>query len=175
MKNERGITLIILIITVIIMMILVAAGISYGTTSIGEIRLQNFSYELEQIQGKVDATHEKMKAENTDPSYVSLNNKMMGRNIDPLTDPEAVDILKKATIQKIDYKTAKKDDDKYYYNKVDTMYRYFSKEDLDEFLDIKNAKQDVIINFKTREVVSVKGQKYEEKTYYTLEEIKKNI
>lgn len=169
MKNERGITLVILIITVIIMMILVAAGISYGTTSIGEIRLQNFSYELEQIQGKVDTTHEKMKTEKKNPSYVTLNNKMIGNNI--TVSESAIDTLKKVTKNKIDYRTITTDNEDYYYNRVDTMYRYFSKKDLEEFFDIKNANQDVIINFKTREVISVKGQKYQEKTYYRLEDI----
>lgn len=169
MKNERGITLVILIITVVIMMILVAAGISYGTTSIGEIRLQNFSYELEQIQGRVDTTYEKMKTEKENPSYVSLNNKMMGENI--TTSDDAIDTLKIVTKNKVNYRTITTDNEEYYYNRVDTIYRYFSKEDLEEFFDIKNAKQDVIINFKTREVISVKGQKYQEKTYYKLEEI----
>lgn len=171
MKNERGITLVILIITVLVMIILIAAGIAYGTTSIGEMRLQNFSYEIQQIQGRVDSTHEKMKAESDrEPSYVTLNNRMVGSNI--TVSEEAMDTLKKVTKNKIDYRTITTDNEDYYYNRVDTMYRYFSKKDLEDFFDIKNANQDVIINFKTREVISVKGQKYQETVYYRLEDIK---
>lgn len=169
LKNEKGITLVVLMITVILMLILVGAGITYGTTSIGEIRLQNFSYEMQQIQGRVDATYEKMKTEKENPSYVSLNNKMMGKNI--TTSDEAMDTLKTVTKNRINYRTITTDNEEYYYNRVDTMYRYFSKKELDTFFDIKNATQDVIINFKTREVISVKGQKYKEMTYYRLNDI----
>lgn len=71
MKNEQGITLLVLIITVLIMIILVSAGIKYGENSISDVKLQKFSYELQQIQGKVDTVYEKMSTENN-PDYVHL-------------------------------------------------------------------------------------------------------
>jgi len=72
LKNEQGITLLVLIITVLIMIILVSAGIKYGENSISDVKLQKFSYELQQIQGKVDTVYEKMSTENN-PDYVHLN------------------------------------------------------------------------------------------------------
>ena len=49
-------------------------------------------------------------------------------------------------------------------------YRYFSKQDLKK-LDLDNITQDVIINFQTRDVVSLQGILIEDKTYYRLADI----
>ena len=51
------------------------------------------------------------------------------------------------------------------------MYRYFSKADLDKTLDIKNAQHSVIINFKTREVISVDGVVCNDIEYHRLQEL----
>lgn len=98
LKNEKGITLIVLIVTVVIMLILVYAGITYGSYSISEVKLQNFAYELQQIQGKVDHIYQKMCMEE-DTNYASLNGKNLGVNMGYST--EAMDILKE--IRGIDY------------------------------------------------------------------------
>ena len=168
MKNESGITLLVLIITVIVMIILVMAGINYGGTSLSEVKLQNFSYELQQIQGRVDTAYEKMSKERT-PDFIFLNGELMGRNIS--YSSAAVETLEK--VRGIDYSTANTNDEKLYYDGPGkyTYYRYFSASELGQALDIKNASQDVIINFKTREVISVKGQTYNDRTYYRLEDI----
>ncbi|MCI9365459.1 MAG: hypothetical protein HFJ54_02320 [Clostridia bacterium] len=47
-----------------------------------------------------------------------------------------------------------------------TTYRYFTEEDLEKDLDITSKPGDVIINFTTKEVISVNGFKYEGKIYY---------
>lgn len=169
LKNEKGITLLALIITVIIMIILVSAGIRYGGTSLSEVKLQNFSYELEQIQGRVDAIYEKMSMESK-PSYVTLNGDVIGRGIGHSTDA----IITLDNVIGIDYSIANKSNEDLFCQEVarESYYRYFSKDDLERTLDIKNASQDFIINFKTREVISVKGQTYNNKTYYRLKDIK---
>lgn len=166
-KKESGITILALVITVVIMLILVSAGIHYGTNSISEVKLQNFSYELQQIQGRVDSISEKMGMENNS-FYVVSNGQTMGQNI--RASNEAVDRLYK--LKGIDYKNALTSNKDLYPTVYDSIYRYFTAKDLESQLDIKNAKLDVIINFKTREVISVKGQTHEEKTYYRLEDLK---
>ena len=80
LKKESGITLFVLIITVVVILILVSAGINYGTNSIGEVKLQNFSYELQQIQGRVDSISEKMSMQENS-FYVVVNGETMGQNI----------------------------------------------------------------------------------------------
>ena len=166
LKNERGITLIVLVITVIIMIILVGVGITAGGNSLSEVKLQNFSYELQQIQGRVDSIYEKMNTENN-PSFVTLGTESMGHDIDEYD--EAMDVLYK--VRGINYRTALKTNENLYYNKLETYYRYFSKSDLKNILDIKEPSMDVIINFKTKEVISIQGLQYKEKTLYRLNEV----
>ncbi len=72
MKNEKGITLITLIVTILLMVILVSVAIQSGGGSVKEVEFQNFSYELQQIQGRVDTIHEKMKVAGN-PNFVELN------------------------------------------------------------------------------------------------------
>ena len=45
--------------------------------------------------------------------------------------------------------------------------RYFSKEDVKNILDLDNIDYNIIVNFDTREVVSLEGIEYEDITYYT--------
>lgn len=165
LKNEKGITLIVLIITVIIMMIIASVGITYGTASASEVQLQTFSYELQQIQGRVDVMHEKMNLEN-EPSYITLDGKILGQNI--TFSSRAVETLRKVTGK--NYSNAN-DEELYPNGGIDSIYRYFSKKDLQQQLEIKNPKLDVIINFKTREVISVKPHKYNGESYYRLGDI----
>jgi len=169
-RNQRGITLLSLVITIILIMILVSVGVNYGQSSILEIKLQNFSNQLQQIQTSVDSTHEKMKMLDN-PTYIFVNKQTMGSDIK--TNSEAMATLKKLT--GIDYgdNSISLDDADYYTPQHETLYRYLSKRDLERQLDIKNAKQDVIINFKTREVISVKGQVYNGEIFYRLDQLKK--
>lgn len=93
----------------------------------------------------------------------------MGMNISGVT--EAAKTLSK--VKGIDYQTAEKTDEKLYVKGegIYTCYRYFSKGELERALDIQNAQRDVIINFQTREVISVQGQTCKGMTYYRLQEI----
>lgn len=168
-KNERGITLLVLVITIIIMLILVTVGINYGDSSISQVKIQNFSYELQQVQGRVDTIHEKMKLQkNTD--YITLNGKVIGEDITENT--EASTLLKKIT--GIDYLSGdiSKDNEEYYTLEQETLYRYIPRKKLKDLFDIKNSKRDMIINFKTREVISVQGQVFNEVEYHRLKDIK---
>lgn len=93
----------------------------------------------------------------------------MGMNISGVT--EAAKTLKK--VKEIDYQTADKTDENLYVKGegVYTCYRYFSKGELEDTLEIQNATRDVIINFQTREVISVEGQTCKGRTYYRLQDI----
>ena len=166
MKSEKGITLVVLMITLIIMVMLLGVGVAYGTGTYSEVKLQSFSYELQQIQGRVDTFHEKMSMENQ-PSYVSLNGEILGENIG--YSDKALETLK--TSKGINYLSSDLQSnqalyDSLYFKQKEgsqthaySYYRYFSANALTKFLDIKNAKHDMIINFKTREVISVNRTK----------------
>lgn len=156
MKQEQGITLITLIITVVILVILSAVAFATGNDSIEVTKLQNFNYELQQVQGKVDAIHEKIK--NGDTSYITL-----GSNI--TTSTEAMRTLK--NVAKIDYESIEDGED-YFYNETNTTYRYLTQSQLRELLDISSNPGEMIINFITREVINVDGFEYKGTTYYRL-------
>ena len=74
MKKEKGITILVLIITVVVMIILISATVYYGASSTETIRLENFSYELQQIQSQVDVDYEKIKA--GDIKYITLRRRI---------------------------------------------------------------------------------------------------
>lgn len=166
MKDERGITLVVLVITVIIMAILVSTGVRYGISSYDKVKLQNFSYEMQQIQGRVDSVAQKMKMDESS-YFIYLDGKTMGVNVG--ASKLALETLKK--VKRIDYLGASSSDKNLYPVTGEAIYRYYSARSLEEDLDVKNASQDVIINFKTREVISVNGIKYDGKIYYRLKDI----
>lgn len=162
MKNEKGITLISLVVMVVLMTILAAVAINYGFGSIETVKLQNFNYELQQIQGKVDTIYEKIKLGETD--YITL-----GSNITDST--KAMETLKK--VKNINYSSISEEEkETYYYNDDYTTYRYLSENQIKENLDISSKPGDMILNFLTREVISVDGFEYEGETYYTLDDMK---
>lgn len=158
MKTEHGITLIVLITTVVLMITLAAVAINAGYDSIESTKLQAFNYELQQVQCKVDAIHEKIK--NGDMSYIIL-----GSNI--TENSRALATLKAVT--GMDYNNIPSNErENYYYNETYTTYRYVSQRTLMDYLDISSDAGDMIINFITREVISVDGFTYKGTTYYRL-------
>ena len=162
MTNDKGITIIALVITVILIIILAGVGIDYGTDSYDIVQFQNFKYELQQVQGKVDVIYEKIKLGNDEEkaSYITL-----GYNITGLQ--AAVNVLNELT--GIDYSDMSEEDaEEYYYNEVYTTYRYLTEDKIKEELNITSNPGDMIINFQTREVISIKGFEFEGKTYYRL-------
>lgn len=167
MKNENGITLLILAIMIVVMLILATATIQYGSNSLEGVRFQSFNIELQQIQGKVDKIYEKIKLadDNEKDKYITL-----GNNITEST--KAMETLKK--VKGINYAVnmTDKEKEKYYYEDVFTVYRYLPEAQLKKALDITSSPGSVIINFQTREVISIDGYEYQGKTYYTLNDIK---
>ena len=161
MKNEKGITMIVLVITVLLMVILAGATINYGVNSLNVTKLQNFSYELQQIQGKVDSIYEKIKL--GDEEYIILGNE--------ITDSEkAVETLK--NVKGINYSNILDSQrEEYYYQDNFSYYRYLTQRDLENIFDITSNPGDVIINFTTTEVISVNGFNYDGRTYYTLSQL----
>lgn len=163
MRKEKGITLLALVITIVLILILLGATVNYGVNSLNSIKLQNFKYELDQIQGKVDTIYEKIKLGNEE-EYILLGSE--------LTDSEeAQNTLN--MIKGIDYSNILDSQrEKYYYQDQFTYYRYFTQSELQSVFDITSRPGDMIINFKTKEVISVKGFTYDGRTYYTSDEMK---
>lgn len=143
MKNEKGITLVSIVITIIIMSILAVIGVNYGTSTIKGMQYQNFNYQLEQIQGRVDVIHEKINS--GDNSYQTMGESAA-------LSSEATAILNKLGIA----------------SSEQSDYRYFTPKDLEDDLGIANINMEVVINFKTKDVISINGFLYEGKIHHRL-------
>lgn len=162
MKRESGITMFALLITIVLMGILITATVNYGVNSLDTVKFQNFRYELEQVQGKVDTIYEKIKLGETD--YL-----IRGSNI---TDNEkAKNTLE--MVRGINYSNILESQrDNYYYEDVFTYYRYLTQYEVQNLFGISSEPGDMIINFKTREVISVDGFTFDGITYYSLSDMK---
>lgn len=140
--NEKGITLISLVITIVVLVIITGIAISSSTDSIKSAKRTAFITELEMIQEKVNTICEKRKLNEEDIAYYDS----LGQDISKLSVSKLTQILK---------------------GESGEGYLYFSKEDLKK-LDLDNISQDVIINFNTRDVASVTGIEVDGITYYKL-------
>lgn len=145
MKNQRGITLVTLVIIIIVMSIIVGVVTYSGFESIKSARITTFIAELEMIQAKVNVIHEKTKTSDKEKEY--YNN--LGKDITTVNEDILLQILGESS----------KDG-----------FRYYSKSDLEK-LDLDNINQDVIINYDTCEVISITGIEIDGIKYYNLENI----
>lgn len=140
-KENRGITLITVIIAIIIMSILVTVGTYSGINSYKNAKVTQFITQMQLIQLKVDELV-------NDNAYSKLG----------ITITE-----EQKSILVLAYNNGEiSDNTSEYFN----QFKYFSTNDLINF-DLENITADVLINFTTREVVSLDGIEYENKIYYT--------
>ena len=105
MKQERGITLVSLVITIIVLIIITGIAIFAGTSTIKSAKIAGFMTELELIQEKVNTIYEKRKLNKEDINYYSS----LGQNISIIDSSKLADLLNGVSKE---------------------GYYYFSKEDL---------------------------------------------
>lgn len=105
MKNEKGITLAILAITIIVMVILAGAVMTYGTNSLNTSKLQNFNYEMQQIQGKVDTIYEKVKMGEDEYVVLGRDITQSGRAMNTLKKVKEIDYLGITDVKNSEYYT----------------------------------------------------------------------
>jgi hypothetical protein len=142
LKSEKGVTMVSLMVTIVVMLIIAGIAVAAGTTSVNDTKKTAFITELEIIQEKVNTIYEKRKLneENVD------NYDVAGRDISYVSQTVLDTVLKGVS---------------------PIGYRYFSPDDLEQ-LDLSNISQEVIINFSTRDVVSLSGIEIDGTRYYRL-------
>ena len=137
-KNDKGITLVVLIITVILMLILAGVGIYNASQSYKNGVLNSFIAEMQLIQSKINTI-----------SYnegILLGSEIPGGRTAQLTSIISSENLTGTT---------------------SSDWRFFSKETLNSDLDIEGIDDEIAVNFLTKEVVSFIGIDYKGTTYYT--------
>lgn len=145
MKKQQGITLITLVITIAVMSILAGVATYSGIKSINETKRMAFISELEMIQTKVNSIYEKIKLNEEDAEY--YNN--LGTECLNMENEKIETALGQTS----------KDG-----------FRYLSTNDLRK-IGLDNINQEVLINYETREVVSITGIEIDGVKYYKLKDI----
>ena len=157
MKNNSGITMVSLVVTIVILFLLASISINVGTESYNMMKIQSFISKMKVIQGKVDNIAEETD-DWSDYGFEKLNDKSGDDDyaffLDVISNPENYNI----------------DTSNSWNNTLDSdinNYYYFKKDDLEK-IGLKNQDATVIINFKTRNVIALKGVKNEDdnKKYY---------
>lgn len=154
MKNEKGITLAVLIITIIVMVILASVSISIGTDSLDSTRLKGFYTQLEIIQKRVD------DIATTNESYIDKSGrtiylKEQGRNLTNAQKTLLTDVISHNEIPGV--------------TTIESLnLRYFTKNDLEQYLDLSDMDYSVFIDFDNRIIIAEDGIKIGDTTYRVL-------
>lgn len=137
-KGNRGITLITVIIAIIIMAILVTVSVYSGVESYRNAKVTQFVTKMQLIQTKVDELVDTNEYSNLGSSAATYQN--------IITIAYNQEEISTSDVQN---------------------FKYFGIDDLKDDMELENIDTDVLINFTTREIVSVDGVEYKGKTYYT--------
>lgn len=155
LKNNRGITLIALIVTIIVLIILASIGTNSGLDTIKSSRYYEAISEIKVIQAKVNEIYEENKvAEET-----GITQKEYGI---PIGSSGKTAQASKAYIEVSNSNLTGENIG----NAAD--YRYFSVDYIKNTLDIDGVKYDFMVNLKTRTVILLDGFEKDGKTYYAL-------
>lgn len=140
-KDNKGITLVALIMTIVLMLILVSITSYSGINSYKHAQVTKFVTQMQLLQAKVDDLAASKTIEELDlPS--------------PTTQEQRKAI------------TSAFDNEEVTTNNMN-KYKVFTKEDILNILEVEDVQNDIMVNFETREIVSSVGIAYEGKTYYT--------
>lgn len=145
MKSQKGITLITLVITIVLLIIITGVVTYNGLESINTAQRTAFISELEMIQAKVNVIYEERKSS---PEKIEYYNEI-GQDISTLTLDKATEVLGETSKE---------------------GFRVFSITELKK-LGLDNVNQEVLINYDTREVVSLNGFEIEGTRYYKLKDM----
>lgn len=140
--KESGITLVALILTIILLLILATITAYNGIDSYKKSKVMKFIAEMQLIQGKVDA----MANSN---EYNRIGTAASGAGMESLS----------AAIENNELTSNESANSE--------NYRYLTVNDIANYLEIDNATSDIIVNFNTREVISVDGIDYNGEQHYT--------
>lgn len=145
MKYQKGITLITLVITIIIMFILTGVVTYSGIEAVNSAKKTAFISELEMIQAKVNVIYEERKTNSEKVEYYNS----IGQDISNVDSERLTEILGETNKE---------------------GFLYFKPKDLEK-LDLDNISGEVLINYDTREVVSLTGIEIDGVMYYKLKDI----
>ncbi len=151
-RNEKGITLISVVIIAIILSILASIATVSGISTVRFAKYTAFKTELQFLQNEVNS----LKQDETDEELLSYGETM---------EEKQKEIFRISDISQI--LNAKEGD----INTIQNDFRYFSQEYLTENLGIDGITRDYYINLKERIIIATEPVTYEDVDYYMLEQI----
>ena len=160
LNNNKGITLIALIITIIFLIILASIGTYSGVQVVKSAQFTAFTTELKIMQTQVNSLYDKK----INGEKVLINNEELD------VDDVGSEISSNDKVQEqanIVYLAIQ--------DEVDSLdeYRYYNKETI-KGLGIEGVEGEFFVDVSKRSVVSYEGMKYEGTTYYTLNQLDNN-
>lgn len=155
MKNEKGISLIVLVLTVIVLAIITSITIEEIGGLMRKVRLENIGTDLLLVQAKAKVIAEKASF-NDDESLLK------GQQLDEITENDQIEKLKEDGI----ISESETNYDKYYIWNKQTV------EELDLGITEMEDTDFFIVNYETEQVIYPIGYKHTDgNTYYKLTEI----
>lgn len=151
-KNNKGITLMALVITIIILIILASIGTYSGIQVVKSAQFTAFSTELKIMQTQVNKLYEEKKNGNTE--YVDGLGIAISSKTDVQEQANKVFTALGITTDTSDYK----------YFDINTI----------KSLNIEGVEGEFFVNVDKRSVVSYDGFEYEGTTYYTINQLENN-
>ena len=141
MKSDKGITLVALIIMIVIIIILAGVVVNSGMGAYNDAKLTQYVARMNMIQSRVNVAYIDVKNENksVDDYGVSAD------NVTGSIKNKISNIIPGGNL---------------------SDYRYLSKTDVKQDLELENINVDVVVNFDTREIYSLEGIKYNGVMYY---------
>ena len=155
LKNNKGITLVSLVITIIVLMILASIATSNGLSAVKNAKYYNAISELKVMQAEVNEMYEDYKNGNED---VLNNGKSLTESAKNEQAVQAYNLVNENKLNETDIG-------------IISDYRYYGADYINNDLDIDGISQDFIINIKTRSVILLNGIEINGETYHALCEI----
>ena len=151
LKKEVGVTFILLVITIIVLLIVGTAVATAGLSTYNESKVKIYLKEMDAIREKINLYQQKA---NINPD---LNFEEIGRSVDEIES--ARNVLNTLEINEDEY----------------NEYRYLSSKDIASELSLENISDDIIINVKSKKIYSISPIKYNDKLYYSAEDLRSDI
>lgn len=150
MRNQKGITLVMLVITIIVLIIITSVTVYTGTGVIKRASLQNLNTNMLLLQAKIKTLAEESRF-NKDES------KLKGKKVSEITDNNKITQLINENI-------------------IENAEQYYllSQDDLNSMgLEKVKVEDGYLVNYETDEIIYLKGFDANGETYYKLSETRK--
>ena len=163
MKNEKGVTMVSLVVTIILMVILASVTTYSGIESYKDMKKENYIAQLKVIQEKVNLIAEEYQNWEGKSSTTTINDYLTtgieghaGLGFSKITDGETtlIKLIEDASENKVNY-------------------YYFSTDSIKEQLGLKGFEKSgmsVAVNFGNRNVIEKKGIKQDNVEYHSLKD-----